>query len=506
MSSEMFGGGAIAAIVLAPPILAAGAALGAGWVAWQAGKLAISAAGAVNEEARRKQFLQQESEKQKKAAALAAHRQMVDMCRGVLAQLDATQTGDLAELEALRRELRKICQEPVPEDTARVESLNARGLLTLERVMDRQSKLGQLTLNASADYEGYALSDLMEDLRLAVSTVQVAETRGTNVTAADPRALERADLHRRLADVSARIMEALDFIVELDQNYGISNANSAWFQSCFAGVDEKITGLCSPRIPNEELKRGIRSLEDTMKMYDMFCPTLRREQATLDQLYPIYLEAAKALCEKAHSLRHFRGAEALLAEMERLKKRATRAAECAALYQALGEEGYLCYAWDQELTAMGYNVCSRKKITKMVTQKPAHARIDGEKIPFYEWTAETLTQIYEITPECRLQLIVHPDGTTTMETISAPADPAAIADIQKAHCQRMQQVRQRLRENWFILQDLEETSSPETIHSLHAWQDPARNPWVHTTEEDIDTSEETFTHTTAPHQKEMHME
>ena len=155
---------------------------------------------------------------------------------------------------------------------------------------------------------------------------------------------------------------------------------------------------------------------------------------------------------------------------------------------------------------MGYNVCSRKKITKMVTQKPAHARIDGEKIPFYEWTAEALTQIYEITPECRLQLIVHPDGTTTMETISAPADPAAIADIQKAHCQRMQQIRQRLRENWFILQDLEETSSPETIHSLHAWQDPARNPWVHTTEEDIDTSEETFTHTTAPHQKEMHME
>lgn len=155
---------------------------------------------------------------------------------------------------------------------------------------------------------------------------------------------------------------------------------------------------------------------------------------------------------------------------------------------------------------MGYSVCSRKKITQMVTQKPTHARIDGEKSPFYEWTEDAVTQIYEISPQCRLQLIIHPDGTTTMETISAPADPATVAAIQKAHCSRMEELRRRLRENWFILQSLEETSAPETIHALYDWQDPAKNPWVRPAETESGMEDGTRTQTGQTRQNEMHLE
>lgn len=504
MSSEMIGGGAIAAILLAPAVLATGAALGAGWVAWQAGKLAVSAADSINEEARVRQLQAKEAERQKREAALAAHRQMVDMCQGVLTQLESAQTRDLAELEVMRRDLRRICQEPVPEDTLRVESLNAKGLLILERVVARQGRLRQLQLDNCEEYAGRALTDLMDDLRLSVATVQVSETRGTNVAAADPRALERAELNKRLAAVSARIMDALNYVVAMEANYGLSGANNAWFRSCFIGVDDTIRFLCAPSTSNEELKKGVCSLEDTMKIYDRFHPVLRREQATMDALYPIYQEAAAKLCEQVQPMNHFCSAAALEAELKRLALRAERAAECAAIYQALGAEGYLCYAWDQELTAMGYSVCSREKITQMVTQAPARARIDGRKMPFYEWTEEAVTQIYEITPECRLQLIVHPDGTTTMETIAAPVDEATIRKIQKVHCQRMKLIQQRLRENWFILHDLQETDTPETVHSVHAWQDPAKNPWV--AAETAAGEAPGATGTAAPRQREMQME
>lgn len=506
MSSEMIGGGAIAAILLAPAALAAGAAFGAGWVAWQAGKLAISAADSINEEARIRQLQAKEQERQKHDAALAAHRQMVDMCKGVLTQLESTQTKDLAELEAMGRELRRICQEPVPADTVRIESLNARGLLALERVVARQGKLRQLQLDGCEEYAGRALSDLMDDLRLSVATVQVSETRGDNVAAADPRALERAELNKRLAAVSARVLDALNYVVSLERNYGLSRANHAWFGSCFIGVDDTIRHLCAPSTPNEELKQGIRALEDTMKLYDRFHPTLRKEQLTMDALYPIYQEAAAKLCEQVMPMYHFCSSGALQAELNRLALRAKRAEECAAIYQALGAEGYMCYAWDQELLAMGYSVCSREKITQMVTQAPARARIDGKKMPFYEWTEEAVTQIYEITPECRLQLIVHPDGTTTMETIAAPVDDETIRAIQKVHCQRMKLIRQRLRENWFILHDLEETDTPETVHSVQAWQDPAKNPWVASDLAGEEIPGTAGTGAATPHQREMQME
>ena len=510
MSSEMFGGGIIAAAVLAPPAIFAGVvvgtAVGAGWLALQAGKLAISAAEGVNEEVRRKQFQLQEAEKQRKTAALAGHKQLVDMCQGVLTQLGSTHSGDLAELETMRRELRKICQETLPEDPARIESLTARGLMALERIVARQSQLKSLQLGSTGEYAGYALSDLMEDLRVAVSSAQITQTTGTNVTAADPKALERAALHRRLTDVSARIMDALDFVVDLEHNYGLSSANQAWFQSCFAGVDETIARLCAPRTSNEEMKKGIRSLEENMKLYDMFFPTLRAEKLSLDRLYPVYREAAAALGEKVHSLRHFRSAEALKEELLRLETRAKRAAECAAIYQALGPAGYMCYAWDQELAAMGYSVCSRKKITQMVTQKPDHARVEGGKLPFYQWKDEDLTQIYEIAPQCRMQLIVHPDGTITMETISEPTDKAALVALQKEHCKRMAAVCQKLRENWFILQDLQETDSPESIRTLYSWQDPAKNPWVHTEQDEEEFSDDRGAQTRTPHQQHMHNE
>lgn len=508
MSSEIEGVAALGALLLVPPIAAAGAALGAGWVAWQAGKLAIGAAygaaEAANDQIRYNQRRHEEAEKQKRLAAVAAHDQMVAMCQSVLAQLRADKDTDPGELRQLTAELEQLCKTALPGQTAGIEQLNARGLMVLERITDRHTHLRNMTLRGKVSYGGKALGDLMKDLRLAVATVKVSETRGTNVSAPDPDALERAALQQRLADVSARILEALDFIVALDRDYGLSTANSAWFNSCFAGVDETIATLCAPATTNAALKRGIRDLEENMEIYDGFCPTLRKEQAAMDALYAVYAEAARNLCEKPHSLRHFRSSDALQAELRRLEGKAKRAAECAALYQALGAEGYLCYAWDQELTALGYSVCSRKKITRMVTQAPDRAQVNGETIPFYRWRDGALTQLYEVSPQCRLQLIVHPDGTTTMETISVPGDEAAVTAAQKTHCQQMKVIQQRLRENWFILHEMEETSSPDTIHGLAAWQDPMKNPWVRL--EEIPGMEARAAGQAAAPQKELHME
>ena len=85
MSSGVESGGSIAAAVLLP----VGVAFGAGWLAWQAGKLIVEANRSVDEEIREKKKQLEEAALLRKQSALAAHSQLVDMCTQILSQVEA---------------------------------------------------------------------------------------------------------------------------------------------------------------------------------------------------------------------------------------------------------------------------------------------------------------------------------------------------------------------------------------------------------------------------------
>ena len=471
MSSEIEGTGLIVAAVALPAV----AAFGAGWLAWQGGKLLLEANAAVDRNIAEKKRQLAEAEKQRKATAIAAHEQMAAMCRNVLTELDGL--GG-TESEILRAELRQIGTEHLPDDAAQIESINAAGLTQLERIVNRQKRLRDIKIFGSGVYDGLAMADLMDDLRLAILTAEIMETTGTDVKAADPLVLERAGLNRRLSEVSARVMTALEFVVDMAQNYGMSEANNAWFQSCFNDADRKIAALCSPAVSNRELKKGIRALEDIMEQYDMLYPNLAKEKQKMSALYRVYTDAARALGEPVRQLRHFKSAAALEEELKYLQKRSERAKKCAGIYQKLGPAAYLCYAWDEELRAQGYSVHTRRRISEMAGRKPERARLGEAAMPFYQWSEGALTQLYSIAPECSLQLVVHPDGTITMQTIAEQGDSERAVAAQKAHCASIKAIHQKLRENWFICYDYQQTLPAESIYSLEAWRGCEEHTWT----------------------------
>lgn len=84
MSSEVDGIG----IIAAPVILPAAVAFGAGWLAWQGGKLLIEANRSVDRQIAEKKRQLEEAARHRKMAALAAHGQLVDMCSQILSQLE----------------------------------------------------------------------------------------------------------------------------------------------------------------------------------------------------------------------------------------------------------------------------------------------------------------------------------------------------------------------------------------------------------------------------------
>ena len=125
---------------------------------------------------------------------------------------------------------------------------------------------------------------------------------------------------------------------------------------------------------------------------------------------------------------------------------------------------------------MGYQVYDRDAVRRMAESRPVYASPEGKKLPFYQWDPETMTQFYQVESGCSLQLVVHPDGTTTMQTITEGDGDRAV-QTQKKHCAALTVLRQRLRDNWFISYDQKETAPPELLLSTAAWRGSRDNAW-----------------------------
>ena len=479
MSSEVDSGGIVAAAVMLP----VAAAFGAGWLAWQGGKLLVDANRAVDRQIAEKKRQLEEAAMHRKRSALAAHNQLVDMCTQLLSQIDGNSATasviDFAELERLRVELHDICHELVPDDVLQIESLNSIGFLKLEKMVAKQQYLSSLQIeeNNSGLYRGLSLADLMLDMKVAIAAMTICATNGKDVRAADPMVLERVKLNDKLAGVTSRTMAALEYVAELSSSYGLSASSSAWFHSCFNGVDEQIGVLYMPSTSNAELKKGIKRLESLLEQYDMLIPSIESDQKKFVALYQVYVDASKALGEPVASAKSFKSLKSLEESLLMLKKRSEKAQECAEIYKKLGPAAYICYAWDQELRSLGYSVHTRKDIAEMAKYKPQHAQLGESKLPFYHWNDEDLTQLYSMSSECSLQVIVHDDGTVTMKAIS-DADENEAKAVQAGHCSFLNKLHENLRRNWFVMYDYQETASPDEVTTAAEWFGSEDSAWT----------------------------
>lgn len=478
MSSGVEADGIVAAAVILP----VAAAYGAGWLAWQGGKLLVEANRAVDRQIAEKKRQLEEAARHRKMAAISAHGQLVDMCSQILSQLetgsDTRSIASFAEIEQLKYDLASICKETLPDDTAQIESLTSLGYLKLDKVVRQQSQIAAMTMSESATglYRGLSVADLMDDIRLVVETMSVNATNGQNVAAANPDVLERTKLNEEFSRITAEIMEALETVQSLTNTYGLTASGSAWFHSCFNGIDMQIEVLCRPTTSNQELKKGIRRLRDALDQYETMAPSIENDLKRMGALYKVYVDASRALGEVVVDIKAFKSASELEKKLLYLQERAKKAQECAEIYKKLGPAAYMCYAWDQELRAMGYEVHSRKKVAEMALSKPVRAKVGEDKLPFYEWNNADLTQLYSVSSQCALQVIVHDDGSVSMQTI-AEEESENVVHVQRSHCSQLSALHENLRKNWFILYDYEETESPEEIKTVAQWRTSEENAW-----------------------------
>lgn len=478
MSSHVEAGGIVAAAVILP----ASVAFGAGWLAWKGGRLLVEANREADRQMAEKKREREEVACRRKMAAIAAHDQLVDTCTQVLSQLEAgNANGDdecSPETEQLKNELFSICGEIMPDDTLQIESLTTLGYFKLDKIVRQRSQIASVTMDRSENgiYQSASVADHMDEVRMAAGSMPVHSTKGQNVVAVNPNLLERLKLNEEFSLVTTKVMDALETIETLSNTYGITSSGSAWFRSCFNGVDMEIERLCKPTTSNQELKKGIYRLRDAMEQYETMLPSIEKDLKRKGALYKVYVEASRALGEDVLDIKAFKNSSVLEKKLSYLQDRARRAQECANIYKKLGSAAYMCYAWDQELKSMGYGACTSEKVAEIANGKPVHAKVGENKIPFYIWNDSDLTQLYSVGEQCDLQVIVHDDGSVSMQTIAEKKGENVI-QMQRGHCSQLNTMYERLKKNWFISYDHEETESPEEIKTVVEWRSSSGFSW-----------------------------
>lgn len=477
MSSSIDGNGYVAGVVVeAAAALTVGSIIGTGWLAWQGGKLIVEANRALDRQISKKKRQLEAEARCRKMAAVSAHEQLVDMCSQILSQLGKDNNIESDEIEQIKSELTSIINDHLPEDTVQIEILNSLGYLKLDKVIRQRNRIASMTMKASkTGVQGLSVAELMDNIRLVSETISVNATRGQDVVAIDPDVLERMKLNEEFSSVTAEIIDALETVEELSKPFGLTTSAKTWYQSCFNGIDTQIEVLCRPTTSNKELKKGISRLRDAVNQYKMTPGTeqdLRRARA----LYKVYVDASRALNEAVLDFKTFEGADEIENKMFYLQERAQRAQECAELYKKLGPSAYMCYAYDRELKALGYTVHTKNKIAEMAMGNPVKAKVGEYNIPFYKWNKKDLTQLYSIGSQCDLQVIVHDDGSVSMQTIAEEKSEDVI-NAQRSYCSQIKVLHERLRKKWFIIHDYEEAKPPEEIMTVAQWSNSRENIW-----------------------------
>ena len=482
MSSEIYGNVTIApAVVTAQAVL--GVVAGAGWLAWSAGKLIIGVNQAVNDSIEQKKREIEAAAQHRKTVAIAAHDHLVDVCKHVLLECEKEymkNTISILDFEKIKMDINTICITSLPDDVSLIEGINSRDYLVLEKIVQKKTKLLHITSTNvnSGQYSGLALADLMEDMRINFASVDIVAMAANDVHSVEPKVLERAKLNKEFSEVVSRIIVALEHVNVLEKGSGLTTANSNWFQSCFNGVDAQIKELCNPTISNEYYKRGISRLKAIMEQYDMVIPNIDKDYQKMAALYALYVDAAKALNEPYYKIKKFESPAEIEIKLDELKERAERAQVCAEIYNKLGPIAYLCFAMDQELKELGYSVHSRKNIIEKIQHEPQRATAGEDKLPFYQWDDTSLTQLYSIASQCSLQVIVHDDGTISMQAISEDENEKNIQGVQKKHCESLKLLYENLKKNWFISYENKIISSEEKVTSFEEWMTSDDNPWI----------------------------
>ncbi len=233
--------------------------------------------------------------------------------------------------------------------------------------------------------------------------------------------------------------------------------------SILKGLDRDLYTLLTEDIEVERYKTRISNVKNRIEEYKNLCVLMDKDEEAFLSAYYSYKEACEKVHIEAKDMMDFDSYNELQEEIELLRIRLKRMEKCSDLIAKFGRDTYLCMAMEYELHQLEYGALSKDESEQLLDRELRNATVGDKLSPFYIGEKESLMQIYKTDDDVLVQVEIHKDGRTSVETIvnNEMIEQDAI-EKQRKHCVKSKKLEKALSENWFIETNLVESDS-ETI-------------------------------------------
>ncbi len=463
-----------AAAATAGAAAAAAVALGAGWALFQGGKLVYTEAARVKKESEEREERARILEEQKCETAREERRQILLKSQELKQTWDVYQQtfGDFFQsdqaVQGLYGELQTIESCILRGNSAEMEEENLRDWEHLKQAaMHMEILLMEFSDHVQKKEERAKTVSVLENLHQLMQVISLnRNASGYDVKGRSGEEERIRNCKKEAAEVLAELKYALQRETLRELQIPVEPEDKKYLHCLFDGADRTMTALMSVEISTEQKEAILTDLRKRLMQYQMKKIQLDKKEERFVCLYPVYAEVSKKMGDIPKGPTEFAGLTELESVMESMKKRVRRMEQCAEIYGQIGREAYICMAFDLEMEKLGYKMAERREAQQFVSDQLKNAKTGDKIIPYYSMPDCSLTQFYHFGESTCVQVIVRPDGTTSLETFSVSEKEGMETVIreQRGHCRLNKKLEKALRENWFVCTNLAEVIPPEEVH------------------------------------------
>lgn len=494
MSSYEVGGVELGATVIAGPIaigaaLAVLAPIAGGYAIVSAGKAIYDGLAREHQKALERLAQEQARERMRLEKAVEKRRQITLECKKKIDELKTSGYLSDPATELLARqimsEIQSIADYDEKNDVNNIELRNGLDLQRIKELTDNLKK--EIVLISENKSENFSMLSFIEKIEAMFSGLNIDDYYFVkNIQVENSEKVEIKKLLEKLDSLRAKFYEIIAREVERVENCPINSYDANRVADIFKCINDELSSIDYTKIEKWLLEAKIASIERYIDSYRIHKYELDKEQEKFLELYLRYKESCEKVGDAYKEAVEFDSLQELEKEIDSRNDMLSRLKERSALLEELRKESgsedvarelYICYAIETELNRMNYEIADKASAETIVGEKLKNYRLKDKLLQYYEHGSNSMMQLFKVSDDVGLQLIVHSDGTSTMETVSLKeSDNETVVKIQKEHCERTKKLEEVLKQNWGVEIELEEkTSAAHVAYEFESMRQKVNN-------------------------------
>lgn len=482
------GAGAVAsaAVIAAGVGAASGVVWGTAWILYKSGEGIYSAFEEAEQEKKRLEAEKKEENARKTQAARRDRQAIQAKCEAALKGLRDLQKQDTEhaipaqEYERWARKVEAIRAKSAGDKAEDIEGENQADAAVISGL---QKWLSETAANIAAlraqDQKLKGITETMHILSEELGRLERSTLKGQDVRSLSEQERMLRTHAERIAEIEKRLNIALSYEQERVKRVPVSEQYDDSIRTPLENVAQCLRDLRGGKVPPSKAAEMLERMERLLDACSMAREIENTASSSFMGKYKLYECACQVLGDSPRPAPEF-GSEKELEETlngmeERLKKTEEyqriaaaekRRQECRKMYTSMGREKYIFMAFTVEMQRLGYDFEEGQDIEEFLEDDPVFHKEDGEELPVFRDTETGAdAQVFKIGDHTYALVIIHEDGSTTMETFTDEryADDEDVEGEQAVMCEKQKKLREALQKHWFITFDLSEEKGPQYV-------------------------------------------